>query len=80
MQRRNSKGNLQAQPGQLGLYDFDFGGRNQKESLQVKASVKQSNQKRRGFQVQLVHLMRVPLQRQLQNQTKTLSQINKRCQ
>ena len=36
MQRRNSKGNLQAQPGQLGLYDFDFGGRHQKEPLQVK--------------------------------------------
>ena len=26
MQRRNSKGSLQAQPGQLGLLDFDFGG------------------------------------------------------
>ena len=37
MQRRNSKGNLQAQPGQLGLFDFDFGGRNQKEPLQVKS-------------------------------------------
>ena len=37
MQRRNSKGNLQAQPGQLGLFEFDFGGRQQKGPLQVKA-------------------------------------------
>ena len=36
MQRRKSKGTLQAQPEQLGLFKFDFGGRNHKEDTQVK--------------------------------------------